>query len=255
MAGRTGRRGDGMEVGAFADPLDAASVAMGAIFALIGAAFAFLAIPPAAKALIGRVVARGGADVAASAGAVSPRVRAACAAALGIACGWAAWSVCSSGSMPMPFDLLVAACWIAVWASLIAATACDVAARVIPRESCWVIAAAGAALQAASAGARALAAGAACGCACAGFCLLANRLAQRLGRGRMVGGGDARCMAALSIASGFGALEGFAVCFSAAAVVAAGGTLLGRLRRGAAVPLAPFFCLWAVFGVGGALMP
>ncbi len=64
------------------------------------------------------------------------------------------------------------------------------------------------------------------------------------------GGGDVRCMMALSLASGFGAFDGFAACFMAATAGIVVGVALHAIDPGTAVPLAPFFCVWAAFGMG-----
>lgn len=66
----------------------------------------------------------------------------------------------------------------------------------------------------------------------------------------MVGGGDVRCMAALSVASGFAAPAGFAACFLAAAVVALVKCVMGKARAGDAMPLAPYLCVWLWVGAG-----
>lgn len=191
--------------------------------------------------------AEGSADAAA--GGVE-RARAACALAFGAACGWAAFASCAAGLAGQPRIAAGAACWLAVGAAVLLAAACDLAARAIPRETCWAVGAAGALLQMVTAGPAALAAGALFGGAVAALCALCNRMALRRGRACAVGGGDVRCMAALSLASGYDAFGGFALCFSVAAACAVAGVATRRLHPAATVPLAPFFCLWAAFGAG-----
>ena len=55
---------------------------------------------------------------------------------------------------------------------------------------------------------------------------------------------------ALSLASGFGAFDGFAACFLTATAGIFVGVALRAFDPGTAVPLAPFFCVWAAFGMG-----
>lgn len=176
-------------------------------------------------------------------------LRIVCAFAFGFACGWTTCVSCAAGVAHDFLAALSAAGWLTVWAAMVAAAACDVVARVIPREACWAIGVVGVLLQAVMVGLDAVAAGIAFGIVIVLFCLFCNRVLGGDGCGKMVGGGDMRCMMALSSASGFHAFDGFAACFLAAALIAVGGVILHKLRSGAELPLAPFFCLWAAFGV------
>ena len=127
--------------------------------------------------------------------------------------------------------------------ALVAAAACDVEAGLIPWETCAALAAAGLALQACSFGLEGVAFGALSSAAVAVFCLVADVALERREMAG-VGGGDVRCMAALSLASGRFALMGLAVCCLA---MVASGALLAALKRkglGEPRPMAPFFLLW-----------
>ena len=146
------------------------------------------------------------------------------------------------------------ACWVMLWFALLTAALCDAAARVIPWETCFAIAGAGSALQLVSCGLASLFAGVVFGVVVALLCAVANRIGNRLGRGSQIGGGDVRCMVALSLASGPAAFAGFAACFLVVALFAFAGRVLGKLKDAATVPLAPFFCVWLWVGAGGVLV-
>lgn len=238
---------------ALADPVGTAVCLLSAIS---GGILAFALLPSTAGILLERVAARAGAVPGAEGepGAPDrggpPSARALSAAVFAIACGWAAWVSYAAGSAHDPLASVGALCWLAVWAAVLMATACDLAARSIPRETCYLAGAAGIVFQALGAGARSIVAGAAFGGVVVAFCLLCNRVAARRGSGMAVGGGDVRCMMALSLASGFGAFDGFAACFLTAAAGIFVGVALRAIDPGTAVPLAPFFCVWAAFGMG-----
>ena len=127
----------------------------------------------------------------------------------------------------------------------------DDQARIIPRGLCLLLAVAGIVLQACYGGMLAVAVGA----AWAAVFHLVARIALWLVDGRTsgeepsLGGGDVRCMAALSLATGPGAPIGFAACFAAAALWAAIERLRGRLEAGEAFALAPFLAVWLAVGV------
>ena len=124
-----------------------------------------------------------------------------------------------------------------------AAVACDMRARIIPIEACLAIALAGIAVQALMGGATALAAGAAFGMLVVAACALANRAFGR-GGAPPVGRGDVRCMAALSLASGFAAPCGMLACYALAAVVSLAGMAAGKLTAKDGIPMAPFLAAW-----------
>jgi len=86
----------------------------------------------------------------------------------------------------------------------------DLAERRIPRQLCWVIAASGALLQLMVNGTNSVLQGALCGVAVVVVCNIVSAL---LGK-NSIGGGDVRCMAALSLATGWGAPVGFFACFA-----------------------------------------
>lgn len=187
--------------------------------------------------------------------AIHPAARIAACGVFALAMGWGAVAFLPGLSGPDAWTVALRfACWMILWFALLTAALCDVAARVIPWETCVAIAGAGAALQLASCGLASLLAGAAFGAAVMFLCAAANRIGNRLGRGSQVGGGDVRCMAALSLASGSAAFAGFAACFLVVALFALAGLVLGKLKGAATVPLAPFFCVWLWVGAGGALV-
>lgn len=228
--------------------LSSASIAALAV-APAGAVLAFRSLPVCVDVLLARVASRGGSCE----GGVSRSSRMACSLAFGAVCGWTAGAWCAAEPGQSMLVAVGAACRLALWAALLLAVACDLAARVIPRETCWIVGGAGTVLQLAVGGVGEVASGAAFGAACAALCALANRIAEGHGGDRMVGGGDIRCMAALSLTSGSHAFVGFAVCFGVAAAVALVGVAARRMSGKTALPLAPFFCLWAAFGAGGIL--
>lgn len=182
---------------------------------------------------------------------VSPGVRIICSGLLGVLVGWASCAPCTA-DVHDPVLSGSVFCWLVALSSLVVAVACDVAARMIPLETCWAAGVFGTLFQMGVAGFRAVAAGAAFGLIVATLCFAANRWAIAKGRGKMVGGGDVRCMVALSLASGNAAFMGFGLCFFIAALFAGIGRILGVLHRGDVFPFAPFLCVWGLFGMGTA---
>lgn len=128
---------------------------------------------------------------------------------------------------------------------------CDDEARIIPRGLCWLLAVAGIALQGCAGGVPAIAAGA----IWAVVFYLISRTALWLVDGRKdreepsLGGGDVRCIMALSLATGPGAPVGSVACFAAAAIWAVIERVRGRMKAGEAFAFAPFLALWLVVGV------
>lgn len=185
--------------------------------------------------------ARGEADQEARCTFRAKRVHRCLGAAAGAATGCAiAWQ----SVPPMPAAALAVAA-----AAMAAAVACDLRARIVPLETCALLAAAGIAFQASTAGIE----GVLAGCAFAAFavlcCLAVNRLFGRTGRAP-VGFGDVRCMAALSLASGMATPVGAALCYGGAAAFSLAGIAAGRLSWSSGIPMAPFLAAWLV---GGAL--
>lgn len=131
--------------------------------------------------------------------------------------------------------------------AMAAAVACDLRARIVPLETCALLAAAGVAFQASTVGIE----GVLAGCAFAAFavlcCLAVNRLFGRTGRAP-VGFGDVRCMAALSLASGMATPVGAALCYGGAAAFSLAGLAAGRLSWRSGIPMAPFLAAWLVGG-------
>lgn len=234
-------------------------IALVAVVLAAGAGFAAgtALLPRVSAVLLGRAAARArrsGERVSESGSAcgeglearMSRRARVVCGSGFAVASGAAAHAVAASACVGDADAAVFAAalCWLACWAALLAAALCDVAAGVLPREACWVLAAAGSAFQLAQAGLAGLAAGGAFGAAAFALCALCNRVAAARGRPAMVGGGDARCMAALSLATGAAAPFGFAACFAAAAAYAVVRFLDGSIAWGEGFPFAPFLCAW-----------
>ena len=63
-----------------------------------------------------------------------------------------------------------------------------------------------------------------------------------------MGRGDVRCMGALSLATGAGALCGFAACYTLAGLAALAGCVVGKLKLGDSMPMAPFLSAWLACG-------
>ena len=128
--------------------------------------------------------------------------------------------------------------------------ASDMRSRIIPRWLCRLLAGAGCVFQVSLHGLWGLAVGA---CWAAVFlattCAAAEIVRRRGGEGDPIGGGDIRCMAALSLATGTGAPFGFAVCFGCAALWAAIARMRKRLLPGEPFAFAPFLALWLGVGV------
>lgn len=150
--------------------------------------------------------------------------------------------------------LVASAIWLTMWGALLVAVVCDMGERVIPKETCAFLGLAGAVTQGVSQGLGSLAWGACFGLALMAGCRMVNRWGRFHRQAPMVGGGDVRCMVALSIASGRAAPLGCAACFACAALVALVGCASGKMNRREAMPLAPFFCLWLWVGAGSALV-
>lgn len=138
--------------------------------------------------------------------------------------------------------------------ALMAATVCDLRARIIPFETCVVVAVAGTAFQAVFKGLPALGAGALFAVVVVAGCSIANRFCRARCPTDAIGRGDIRCMAALSLATGMGAFCGFVVCYTCAALFALAGCLLHRLGLKDGVPMAPFLSVWFVCGVTMGIM-
>ena len=139
---------------------------------------------------------------------------------------------------------LVVALAIACVGAMAAIVAIDLKQRRIPRQLCWTIAACGGALQLVVCGKDSLFEGIAVGFAVVVACLVAKRM---LGEDS-IGGGDVRCMAALSMATGWGAPVGFTACFASAAAWSLAKKLRNRARPGDSFAFAPFLATWLVVG-------
>lgn len=152
----------------------------------------------------------------------------------------AVWSV-AAALLPVT-AAAAAALWLCGLAALVAAV-CDLGSKLIPWESCAAIAASGLLVQALVFGAEGVAYGLVSACAILVVCCVAEALLGSRG-GRAVGGGDLRCMAALSLASGQAAFAGLAASCAAAATYGIVGVLSRRRSLKDGIAMAPFFLLW-----------
>lgn len=160
---------------------------------------------------------------------------------LGLACA-AVFAMLPGLGVSHALEALVACCVLA----MLVAVACDLRARMIPIECCLAIAIAGGTFQLLHGGLRAFCVGMGAAVVVIIVCWVAKRVLKA--RGRAVGGGDIRCMAALSLATGPGALAGATACYLAAAGFSIAGLAMRKLRFEDGLPMAPFLALWLVFG-------
>lgn len=196
--------------------------------------------------------------------AASPGVVSLCATAFGGGAAYMAGVVLAISCAGLPsrtalaaeellYVLVAGAIWLTMWGALLVAVVCDLGERVIPKETCALLGLAGAVTQGVSQGLESLAWGACFGLALMAGCRMVNKWGRSNRQAPMVGGGDVRCMVALSVASGRAAPFGCAACFACAAFVALVGCASGKMDRRDAMPLAPYFCLWLWVGAGAAL--
>ena len=207
-----------------------------ALAGVLGALLGAWAVPAVSRALLARALRRGG-HVVSTRGCF--RGLAAAAGGLGMG-AWASLLV----ALGLPVSVAATLCLCGL--AMAAAVACDVRMRLIPWESCAAMAAAGAAAQLLARGAWGLVWGAACGVAVLGVCAAVNAGFRRLRGEEAVGGGDLRCMAALSLASGPAAATGFALSYLAAALVGGCAVALRRMDAHQGMPMAPFYVPWLV---------
>lgn len=161
-----------------------------------------------------------------------------------LACATAAavWSVLVA-TLPVPVAAAVAL-WLCGLALLVAAD-CDLQSGLIPWETCAAMALSGLLFQAIVFGAEGVISGFLSALVILLVCFFAERLAGRRG-GRAIGGGDVRCIAALSLGSGQVAFAGFAASCLAAALFGLLGVLAKRRSLKEGMPMAPFFLVWLV---------
>lgn len=161
--------------------------------------------------------------------------------ALGVLCA-AAFGVLPFSGMAVQLTAPLAGCIVA----MLCGVACDLRARMIPLESCCALAVFGLAFQVLRGGPPALGCGIGAVLVVLVICWIArNIFGQNV---RSIGGGDMRCMMALSLATGPGALTGALACYVAAAVFSIVGLFSRKLSRHDGIPMAPFLALWLVFG-------
>lgn len=157
------------------------------------------------------------------------------------ACSCAAWfaTLVLAGVVVLP-AIALALCGVAMAVAVV----CDLRARIIPLETCAVVALMGVVAQLALGGVSALVTGSVFATLVGAGCLLVNRLV----RGHMlpVGRGDVRCMVALSLASGSAAPVGLFACYVCAAACSLAGIAAGKLTLKSGFPMAPFLAVWLV---------
>lgn len=133
--------------------------------------------------------------------------------------------------------------------AMIVAVVCDLKARMLPLECCFVLGLAGMIFEWLRGGMGAFGAGVACALATTMLCCGVNYWGRK--RGCVpIGHGDIRCMAALCLATGFAAPFGMAVCYLAAGAFSLVGMAAGKLSLHGGIPMAPFLALWLVGGAG-----
>lgn len=159
---------------------------------------------------------------------------------------------CGFAALQAGFSVPGAAITVAVVAMAVA-VACDLRARIVPLETCAVIAGAGALFQMTTAGLQGLVVGGVFAVVIVLACIAVNRLFGRKG-GVPVGYGDVRCMAALSLASGAATPVGVVACYVAAAAFSLVGIAARRMTCKSGIPMAPFLALWLMSGMYAGLL-
>lgn len=156
--------------------------------------------------------------------------------------GAVAFGILPASGMPLQLTVPLAGCIVAMLCGI----ACDLRARMIPLESCAALASFGLVFQLLRGGLPALGSGVVAVAVVLIVCWIARHLFGQ--NARSVGGGDMRCMVALSLATGPGALMGALACYVAASAFSIVGLASRRLGRCDGIPMAPFLALWLVFG-------
>ncbi|MEG0790635.1 MAG: prepilin peptidase [Gordonibacter sp.] len=133
------------------------------------------------------------------------------------------------------------------------ALVCDLRARTIPLEACAVLLLAGVLFQAFAAGLEGVLCGVLAALALGGAAVGANRMLRTRFPGGAIGRGDVRCMGALAVATGSGAVCGFAACYALAGLAAVLGCAAKRIAWNDGVPMAPFLAAWLAAGAATVL--
>ena len=135
--------------------------------------------------------------------------------------------------------------------SMTAIVVFDSTTRLIPRFLCGALACAGIVLQLFANGAHGVMAGVLWAVAVLVSVAVLTWVSMRvMGMAeRPIGGGDVRCMVALSLATGPGAPWGLAACFLSAAAWAVLARVQSRLLPGEPFAFAPFLAIWLAVGV------
>lgn len=130
--------------------------------------------------------------------------------------------------------------------AMLIAVVCDIRARILPLECCVVLAVSAVVFQMEAGGIAGVGVGLIWALVVVSVCLALNHFTQD---SQAIGYGDIRCMAALSIASGYNSGVGFSVCYIVAALCALVGLISKKLTLHTALPMAPFLLLWLVCGI------
>lgn len=133
--------------------------------------------------------------------------------------------------------------------AMIVSVVSDLRARIIPLETCAVLACAGIVFQASVRGLEGVLVGGGGALVIVAGSMAANAVMRITCPSGAIGCGDVRCMIGLSLATGLGMPGGFAACYALAAVWAGLGCLLRRLSWGDGIPMAPFLSVWLACGV------
>ena len=170
----------------------------------------------------------------------------ACSDAIMIACE----AVAGMFQSEAPQTLVVAALGTLCLFAMAAIVLFDAAVRLIPRRLCWMLAASGAGWQFCRFGFCGMAAGAFWAAVFSSLAALFAIISCFVAKTdeRPLGGGDVRCMVALSLATGSAAPIGFAACFVAAALWSGQARIRKRLLPKEPFAFAPFLAIWLVAG-------
>ncbi len=169
-----------------------------------------------------------------------------CSAALG-----SSFSVVTIFSPNIGVAAMLCVCLGAMAASVV----CDMRTRTIPLEACAVLLLAGGMFQLFAVGWEGVLRGIIVALTVAVVFMSVNYLVRlRFPRGA-IGCGDIRCMGALAVATGAGAVCGFAACYAFAGLAAVVGCVTKRIAWNDGVPMAPFLAVWLVVGIAVVLMP
>ena len=138
--------------------------------------------------------------------------------------------------------------------AMVTSVVCDIRARTIPLEACAALLVAGGLFQLFAVGWEGLLGGTLVALVITIAAIGMNCLMRPRFPGGGIGCGDVRCMGALAVATGSGAVCGFAVCYALAGLVAIIGCATKRIAWSDGVPMAPFLAVWLVAGMAVVLV-